>query len=219
MKLLFLPAVCILALIAACNKSQEPIPPTTTIDDAMDRYLFNLQDRTGVGPFGCFELLFPVNLSFSDGTTPEVDSYNAMKQTMRTYFTATTTGFGDVSLVFPITLIAEDGQLIEVHNDDQLRALRSSCGGATFDHYESVGHSNRRLSCFELVFPITIQLPDGTTATADDRAALQTLIRENATTIARPRFVFPITVKMTEDGSLVTVNSQDELRALKAGCE
>jgi hypothetical protein len=35
----------------------------------------------------------------------------------------------------------------------------------------------------------------------------------------RPQIVFPITVQMTADSTLVTVNSKEELHQLKEDCE
>jgi len=218
MKLLFLPAFFLLALIAACNKSEE-----TTTEEAVDQALYSIQERGGVGRFGCFELVFPASLSLPDGTTAEVDSYDAMKQTLRTYFVASGTGRQQVSFVFPISVVSEDGELITIDDDSELRALRIACGRATLANHDPRGHGDRRLSCFEVVFPITIRFADGTTATADDRQALHQLLRrwhnEHPTATGRPQITFPMTVKMTEDGSIVTVNNREELRALKEGCE
>jgi hypothetical protein len=53
--------------------------------------------------------------------------------------------------------------------------------------------------------------------------ALRQLIRtwktNNPDATERPQIVFPLTVKIDEDGSLVTVNNREELRRLKEGCE
>ncbi len=68
------------------------------------------------------------------------------------------------------------------------------------------------------MFPLTIQFPDGTTAEAADRAELKSLAREwkeaNPDSEERPAIVFPIDVTL-EDGSTVTVNSKEELKALR----
>ena len=102
-------------------------------------------------------------------------------------------------------------------------SIRVACAGATFGNHDPRGHGQHGLSCFDIVFPITIKFPDGTTAEATARLALRQLIRNwktnNPDATERPQIVFPLTVKIDEDGSLVTVNNREELRRLKEGCE
>lgn len=144
-----------------------------------------------------------------------------MKQALRNYFQANGGGGQQghhggprphLGFVFPISVLSQDGEIITVNNVDELRALREECGGGTFGHHGHQGHGQHGLTCFEIVFPITIEFPDGTTAEAADRQALHQLIRtwkqNNPGVQGRPKMVFPITVKMDEDGSVVTVNSR-----------
>jgi hypothetical protein len=233
MKFWLLPLFALVALFAACNKNDGL--STEELDAAVDEALYAVQDRGGVGRFGCYELVFPVTLQLPDDTTVEVDSYEEMKQALRSWFQANGGPGGPgapqgpgqhrprPNFVFPISVVSEDGELITVNNQDELRALRAACAGASFGNHGHHGHGQHPLSCFELVFPITLEFPDGSTAQADSRQAMRQLIRAwhqaNPGTPGRPKIVFPITVKMTEDGTLVTVNSRDELRALKESCE
>lgn len=223
LKIFLLPFLAIVAIMVACNKSDE-----LTTDEAVDEALYSIQERGGMGRFGCYELVFPVTISLPDSTTAEVDSYDEMKQVLRAYFQANGGGHHGghrphPSFVFPISVISQDGELITVNNGDELRALREECGGGTFGHHGSQGHGQHGLSCFEIVFPITIEFPDGTTAQAGDRQELHQLIRtwrhDNPGVPGRPRMVFPITVEMTDDGTLVTVNSREELHDLKESCD
>ena len=72
-----------------------------------------------------------------------------------------------------------------------------------------------------MVFPVTLEYPDGTTAEAEDRQALHQLLREwrmnNQGAEDRPSIAFPRDV-MLEDGTVVTVNNEDELQALIDAC-
>lgn len=225
LKFFFLPIVAILAVMVACNKSTE-----LSTEELIDQALYNAQERGGMGRFGCYELVFPVTLVLPDGTSAEVNSYDEVKQTLRTYFEANGGGprrnhgqHPHISFEFPISVVSQDGELITVSSQEELRVLREECGGGTFGNHGPQGHGENGLTCFEIVFPITIQFPDGTTAEATDRHALRQLIRtwreNNPGATTRPRIVFPITVKMDDDGSLVTVNSREELRQLKEDCE
>ncbi|MFN0033983.1 MAG: hypothetical protein ACKVUS_02880, partial [Saprospiraceae bacterium] len=205
------------------------------------------QERGGLGKYGCFELVFPIAMTLPDGTTTEsLDSYDELKQTLRDWFQANGKQGGrrgrphgggqgnhpgggqggsnrpHPSFVFPVTVISQAGETISVEDEAELRALRAECGG-TFGQHSWQGHGQHGLSCFEIVFPVTVQFPDGTTAQAADGPALRQLVRtwrqSNAGATTRPSLVFPIAVKMKDDGSVVTLNSKEELLDLKAaGC-
>ena len=228
LKLFFLPIAVILTVLVACDKSSD-----TTTEELVDQALYSAQERGGMGRFGCYELVFPVTVVLPDSSTVTVNSYDEMKQALRDYFEANGGGgqgghhghHGNrpkISFAFPISVLSQDGELITVNNQDELAALREACGG-TFGNHGPQGHGDHGLTCFELVFPITVQFPDSTTAEAADRQALHLLIRtwkqNNPGVAGRPQIVFPVTVKMDEDGSLVTVNSREELRQLKEDCE
>jgi hypothetical protein len=225
LKSLVLPLALIMGLVVACNKSSE-----LTTEELLDQALYSAQERGGMGRFGCYELVFPVTIILPDASTTEVNSYDELKQALRTYFDANGGGHHqhhgnrpNLSFEFPISVVSEDGEIITVDSDIQLMSIRVACAGATFGNHDPRGHGQHGLSCFDIVFPITIKFPDGTTAEATDRLALRQLIRtwktNNPDATERPQIVFPLTVKIDEDGSLVTVNNREELRRLKEGCE
>ena len=209
-----------LALFTACNKNND-----TEVEEAVDQALYNVQERGGMGRYGCYELQFPVSITLPDNSTATVNSYDELKQTLRTYFEANggrPKNRPNISFVFPISVVSADGEVITVESQEEMLRLRAACAG-TFDKHDFRGHGDRGLACFELTFPITIKFPDGTTATANDRKAMHELIRQwrkdNPTVKERPQLTFPLTVKMKDDGTLVTVNSREELRQLKEDCE
>jgi len=223
LKLFLIPIVAIVAVMVACNKSSDQ-----TTEELVDQALYSAQERGGMGRFGCYELVFPVTIVLPDGSTAEVNSYDEVKQALRAYFEANgpRPHHGNrphLSFEFPISVVTEDGEIITLDSEEQLRRLRADCAGATFGNHGPQGHGQHGLSCFDIVFPITIAFPDGTTAEAADRQALHLLIRtwrkNNPGATERPKIVFPLTVKMDDDGTLVTVNSPEELRQLKQDCE
>ncbi|MBK9336797.1 MAG: hypothetical protein IPM98_09490 [Lewinellaceae bacterium] len=223
LKFFLLPAFALVALLFSCTKTDE-----LTVDEAVDQALYGVQERGGMGRYGCYELVFPVAIELPNGTTVEADSYDAIKQQLRTYFEANSDSRRlrrgvrpHLNFVFPISVVSEDGDLIAVESEETLQRLRAECAG-TFGSHDPRGHGQHGLSCFEVVFPITIEFPDGTTAEAGDRQAVHQLLRvwmqNNPGVPARPKVTFPLTVKMADDGSLVTVDSPEALRRLKADC-
>jgi len=231
LRLLIVPAIALLATLNACNKSEDA---AATIEEAVDQSLYSIQERGGIGRFGCYELVFPLSIVLPDSSTAEIGSYEELKDTLREYFEANGTAGGGhqghgprrhrpaIQFVFPISVIDQDGVVITVDSEEALRALREDCGG-TFGNHGPQGHGHHGLSCFDLVFPITIQFPDSSTVEVANRQELHDQVRtwrqNNPGVRERPQLVFPITVQMTADSTLVTLSSKEELRALKEDCE
>jgi hypothetical protein len=253
LKLLFVPVVALVIALSACTKDGI----IATVTEAVDQALYSVQERGGVGKYGCYELVFPVTVQLPDSTTATVNSYEELKQVLGQYFTSNGTGgpstgeghqgnhgghhgggdhndpgfFGDpgqpghpfhVQFIFPISVLNQDGEIVTVENEQQLRDLREACAG-TFGNHGPMGHGDHGLSCFRIVFPITVAFPDSTTAQATDQQNLRQLVHEwrqnNPGVHDRPEIVFPITVVMTADSTQVVLNSRDELHALKESCE
>ncbi len=228
LKLFLLPVIAFVAIVVACHKADDML----TTNEAVDEALFSAQERGGLGRFGCYELVFPVTIALPDSSTVVANSYDEIKAALRAYFEANGPAQGNhhhhpnirahFSFVFPISVLSQDGEVITVNSDEDLRALRAACAG-TFDHHNPMGHGDHGLSCFEIVFPVTVAFPDSTTATATDRQALHLIIRTwhqaNPGVQGRPHIVFPLTVQLTEDSTLVTVANREELHALKESCE
>ena len=124
------------------------------------------------------------------------------------------------TLVFPIEVLTEDGEMLTVEDRAELAQLKMQCRKDFYGGRCRHGH-HRGDRCFELVFPITLILPDETTITASDRDDLKTQLRAwreaNPDVEGRPTLQYPVTVQL-EDESTVTVNSKDELKDLKESC-
>jgi hypothetical protein len=226
MKFFLLPVLALVAVFFACNKSDS-----ATTEEAIDEVLYYAQERGGIGRFGCYELVFPVTITLPDSTTATVASYDELKQTLRNYFESNGLPGGNghhhgnrprINFVFPFDVIAQDGAVITVDDAAELKQLREDCGG-TFGNHGHHGHGNHGLSCFEIVFPITLQFPDSTTVSVADRQAMRQAVRtwhqNNPGASGRPQIVFPITVILTDDQSQVVVESREALHDLKESCE
>jgi hypothetical protein len=208
-------------------------------DSLMDTENFVLQstnamcDSTGTGKAGCYELVFPVTIQFADSTTATVGSYEEMKQAIRDWFEANGGPGGNgghgghgghghhgggllgrPTFVLPIQVINEAGELITIETLEELREIRALCnpggnGGG------NGGHGGT--PCFTLNYPITVMFADTVNSKEELRAATQAWHQNNPGQRPHPQFVFPITVTLA-DGTIVTVNSREELRALKQDC-
>lgn len=83
-----------------------------------------------------------------------------------------------------------------------------------------------RGGCFELVFPVSITLPDNTVVEVNSYDELRSTVKAYIQANGRPKnrpyatntfFVYPITV-ITNEGEMVTVNGREELIELRKEC-
>ena len=87
------------------------------------------------------------------------------------------------------------------------------------DTRETDGRDRRE--CYELVFPVTFLLPDGTevSGTAQElRQAISRWYEANADTRARPTLQYPVDIEL-RDGTIVTINEEEQMRRVYQQCE
>jgi len=161
----------------------------------------------------CYELIFPVTVDFADNTSVDVNSKAELKEAIRTWKEANPDATERPQLAFPISLLDEDGNVLDVATQEELIELKKSCKGRPH-------HQWRR--CFSVVFPVTIGFSDGTDASVGSkeelRAAIKAWKEANPDATERPHLVYPITLELVEDGTEVIVNSKEEAKALKEEC-
>jgi hypothetical protein len=207
-------------LLISCEK-EEAIADT---ENFVLQSVYEIEQRSGVGMDGCYELVFPVTIHFADGTTQEVGDYDALRLAIREWFQAHQTNrprpVHRPTLELPFEVINEDGAVITVETAEDVFALRRACIRGHFGPFRP-GHHGPARHCFRPVFPLTLGFPDNTQVTVSTPQELHLAVRtwrmDNPGVPGRPELVFPLTVQLN-DGSQVVVNNREELRALKATC-
>jgi hypothetical protein len=202
--------VAFTTFFTACNREE-----ITNSDEYADYSIQQIEERTRTGRGGCFELVFPVSIAFTDGTQAEVNNYAELKTAIKTWRenNPDATREDRPTLVFPIEVITQEGETVTVASEIELRQLRRDCKRANHGHGKA---------CFRLVYPVSVVFPDGTIQSfnrpKDMAKALREWKRENPNATSHPTLQYPVTVTL-EDGTTKTVNSKEEMRALKADCK
>jgi len=182
----------------------------------------------------CFEVNYPISIVLEDGTTKEITSDEELERL-----------FGDCrddedeeddedededdeddeddeneygedfEFVYPITVtMTEDGSTVTLNSDDDLDNLFDDCFGDWDEDYED---DYDFTDCFEVNYPIDANTPDGVVTISNDEELEGFLERmdhdEEGYSIA-----YPVTVTLAEDGSNVTVNSDDDIEDLFEDC-
>jgi len=189
---------------------------TLEVEEFSDQLIEDISVETRSGPSGCYEIVFPITIEFADGTTFTANNMEEAKSAARQWKENNPDIEGRPQLVFPIELVNEEGELITVDSRLDLRKIIRECRKENFNNPKG-----RR--CFKMVFPVSILFPDGTITEYSDKLSLKMGLREwrknNPDAEERPGLNFPVDVEMIEDGSIVTVNSKEELRQLKLDCK
>ena len=201
----------------SCNKEDVEL---TDIESFTDGTLDDLHKGV-VGKKHCLEFIFPISIEFIDESIAEVDSYMNLHETVKAWFEANDVEKNKENkpqLVFPIQVLNQEGEIIDVASVDDLKELRSECPRIGKC---KKGKRGRGFKCFSLEFPVTITI-DGTDQTFENQMALKAAVRaykiESGDEFERPTLVFPVTVEY-EDGTEVEVADQEELKALKEACK
>lgn len=78
----------------------------------------------------------------------------------------------------------------------------------------------RAKDCFELVYPVSFTMPDGSSITVADKdgwSAIRAWHQANPDVRERGALVFPVDIAF-EDGTTQTISNQEEMKAAKATC-
>lgn len=177
-----------------------------------------LSCRPEGGPKGgicgnCFTPVFPVTLSFPDGTSKTVASATEFKTQLAAWRAANPNATGHPQIAFPYSAkLKLDSSIVLLKNADDLKALMAACK-------EERPH---RPSCFTLVYPVTIVYPGGKEESAQDQKDFVTKVRAwrtaNPSASGRPEMKFPVTVKFV-DGTTKGVNSKEDLKTVAKSCK
>lgn len=218
--------VSMAGFFTACEQEED----TTSVENFVLQSTYGIEDQCGAGAAGCYELIFPITIQFSDSTTATVGSYDELKQVIREWFQANGIrpghhghhgGINKPTLVLPIQVINEAGEIITVETIDELKELRELCKPEQGGPGNGGPGNHGGEPCFTINFPLTVSFPDSSQVVVNSneelRQATHTWNENNPGQHARPEFVFPITVTLA-DGTQVVVNSREELRALKEDC-
>jgi hypothetical protein len=197
----------------------------TEFDDATtENFGGDFNSESSAMRSSCFELVYPIQVTLTDGSTVDIDSQETLRTTKQADREANEDG-SNLAFVFPLSVIVEE-ETIEVTTMEELQALKSDCKSSRGNrngkgNRGSKGNRGGNNNCFSVVYPLTFAFEDGSTVSVESREELreayQTFTEENPEATERPSVVYPITVT-TEDGESIEVADEEALDALKESC-
>lgn len=153
----------------------------------------------------CVNLVYPFNVSDSQGNIYEVDS----EETFIDLQSANEILFFE----FPLVVIEnETGEELIISNEEDFfeallncEQVNQPCDSIIWDGW---------IGCYEISFPVSLELQDGTIVEAENDEELSViLLQENVVS-----FAFPLDLIDPQTGIVSTVNSNEELDLLLISC-
>ncbi len=209
-------SICFLSLIgllvfSSCGKEESEVETT---EEFVTFAMQSVQEQSNSGKKGCFEIVYPISITFPDATTEEITDLEDLRTTIRTWKENNPDATDKPAINYPIEIITEDGEMLTVTSMEEMKALKRDCRG----HHGGKGDCK---DCFEIQYPVSLVFPDGTVTEFASRMELKMALRAfkeaNPDATERPTLVFPITV--LQEDELITVNSLEELQQMKEDCK
>ena len=169
----------------------------------------------------CFELVFPVTFDMPDGSTITItnDDEEGWAE-IKAWYEANPNAEERPVLQYPVVIFFEE-ESITINSNEDMREAYGDC-------YADRDDGNREdWECFEMVYPITFTMPDGSSITieTDDEGGwdeLKNWYDENeGYEEVRPELEYPVDIVYeTDEGDVtVTINNEEEMDAAKEECE
>ncbi|WP_421795647.1 hypothetical protein [Haliscomenobacter sp.] len=174
-----------------------------------------LPDRPSLKP--CYKVIFPVQVKLPNDSTITINSADAFAALLKRWRDKHPNADRHPQIVIPYQVEKADGTIVRISGADDLRKILAECKPGP--DRPSLGHDPR--PCFRIVFPDTIQHPDGSTAIAQDAEdfAKQALAWRRAHPAANGATIVKIPFGIVyRDSTTAVIASAEDLRKANAKC-
>ena len=175
----------------------------------------------------CFELVYPVTYVLPDGSTIEISEEDeAGWESLKSWYDENPESDERPSLQYPVDIIFEfeesdESEILTINNEEEMMAAKEECR-------EIWGEEEwEKDECFELVYPVTYVLPDGSTIeiSEEDEAGWESLkswYDENPESDERPSLQYPVDIifefEESDESEILTINNEEEMMEVKEEC-
>ena len=169
--------------------------------------------------WNCFEILHPYTIMMPNGTSFTIESEEDIDlEEVESYLKENQLEDVKPTLVFPVNIIGYHGETEVVDSEDELKFAYRECSVRDRDW--------ARMECFELVFPVTYIMPDGSTyviASGDDESGWEELkawYDSNPDSDQRPELQYPVDIISweNEESMTISINNEEEMITFKEEC-
>ena len=174
----------------------------------------------------CFDLVYPLTIVNPEGEVLTVDSENNLHEYIDQYYeNCNSNDCGDFNLYYPLTVeyyseTNDQVQTLTINSEEELQELLDE---HCYNDDDGDGEDGLD-TCGEIVYPVTVEAPNGDQFTGNSEEEIMTFIEEwssnNCNTMECDtdfELVFPITMEFEDDqGDIIvmTIQSEDMLEEI-----
>ena len=152
----------------------------------------------------CFEFVYPLTFNVPDGTV----TINNEEEMIRAKKAWAEAGIRPI-LQYPLDVNFK-GRIITINNEREMKRIKDAC-----DNYKT--------RCFEMIFPVTYIMPDGTEIIVNRNneegwADVKAWYAAHPDAAKRPTIKYPVEIKYKKDGTIKTINSNEEMKRAYEAC-
>lgn len=179
-------------------------------------------NENGFDSLLCFNFNFPLSFLLEDGTTVSFENEEALEESIE--FETPIADF-----VYPFTITLADGTESTIEGFEGLLEVLTTCYGDfedwdeegewdDEDHGECPDDFDFEAECFAPVFPLTISVNGENVTLADEAAFEAYLATIEGDTITAFELVFPFSVQIFADSTIVEITSEEDLDEVIEAC-
>ncbi len=160
----------------------------------------------------CFEFEYPIGIIFPDEKVINAEDEEGFYAAIKKWYKANPKEKEKPGLQYPLQVIFKGDISKTISSEKEMIGLKKYCD----DKDGEFGNA-----CFDMVYPISYEMPDGMIVSGENEKELGLAIKSwyeaNSGSKEKPSLVYPVDVVL-EDGSIVTINNEDDMIKLKKGC-
>ena len=156
-----------------------------------------------ISNYFCFDFVYPISVIYSDGTVESLadDSEFAQaiaNQSNQNYI---------IDYVYPFDIL-QDGTITTINNETDFMDAVDDC-------FTLVNFTLAQMSCFDLVYPVSVELSDGSIVTANTQQEFEALFgSQNGSPVD---MVYPFDI--IEDGVTITIQNMIDFQDALFSCD
>ena len=170
----------------------------------------------------CFDLVYPLTIVNPEGEVLTVDSENNLHEYIDQYYeNCNSNDCGDFNLYYPLTVeyyseTNDQVQTLTINSEEELEELLDE---HCYNNDDDGDGEDGLDTCGEIVYPVTVEAPNGDQFTGNSEEEIMTFIEEwssnNCNTMECDtdfELVFPITMEFEDDqGDIIVMTIQSEV--------
>jgi hypothetical protein len=213
--------ILVTLFVTACNQEELGVSPITS-DATLQAMVIgdsgsNKEDgkngdgKEDKGKEDCFELVYPLSVTMPDGSVLSGEKED-LWEAVKTWYEANPNSEEKPSLNYPVDILwLKDEVTKNIYDENEMEIAKKYC---------DEGKEGNK-DCFELVYPVTWTMSDGTNITMSDEEdwdAIKAWYEANSNSEEKPSLNYPVDIEF-ENGTTQIVNNEDEMVMVKKDCE